>query len=272
MEKKTIEKEWYNNPSIISTLIVGLIALIIILSQSFAINGEVSGFTLFSNVLNHSISYMFILAYFVVLRFKVGKTYFNYINLALMALCFIQGVASLLTMIQSFSLTSLLVFIVQLLVFVYLFHTFLRKTVIWKEFKLEKSFFNDFTNSWYFYAIVVVDVVLVTVNFITISNFDGIVLSLLDCLYTILFARYIYLYGEFINNRDGVINSFKDTVDMGVKKVQEFCEDNNISEKIGDAINVITGGSSDSSLDSVKENKDESSKKDKNSNKKKGDE
>ncbi len=265
MKKKSMEKEWYNNPSIISMLIVGLIALIIILSQSFAVNGEVSGFTLFSNVLNHNISYMFILVYFVILRFKVGKTYFNYINLVLMALYFIQVIASLLTVIQSFSLTSLLVSVAQLLVFVYLFHTFLRKTVVWKEFKLEKSVFNDFTNSWYFYAIVIVEVVLVTVNFITISNFDGIVLSLLDCLYNILFARYIYLYGEFINNKDGVINSFKDTVDMSVKKVQEFCEDNNISEKIGDAIDVITGGK-------VEEVKDEPSKKNKDSNKKKGDE
>ena len=265
MKKKSMEKEWYNNPSIISMLIVGLIALIIILSQSFAVNGEVSGFTLFSNVLNHNISYMFILVYFVILRFKVGKTYFNYINLALMALCFIQVIASLLTVIQSFSLTSLLVSVAQLLVFVYLFHTFLRKTVVWKEFKLEKSVFNDFTNSWYFYAIVIVEVVLVTVNFITISNFDGIVLSLLDCLYTILFARYIYLYGEFVNNKDGIINSFKDTVDMSVKKVQEFCEDNDISEKIGDAIDTITGSK-------VEEVKEESSKKNKNSNKKKGDE
>ncbi len=270
MKKKSVEKEWYNNPSIISTLIVGLIALIIILSQSFAVNGEVSGFTLFSNVLNHNISYMFILVYFIVLRFKVGKTYFNYINLVVMALCFIQAVASLMTVIQSFSLSSLLVCIVQLLVFIYLFHTFLRKTVIWKEFKLEKSVFNDFTNSWYFYSIVIVEVVLVTVDFITISNFDGIVLSLLDCLYTILFARYIYLYGEFINNKDGIINSFKDTVDMGVKKVQEFCEDNKISDKIDTVIN-----DKDKNEDKNKdENKDEneSPKKTKNNSKKKGDE
>lgn len=266
MKKKSVEKEWYNNPSIISTLIVGLIALIIILSQSFAVNGEVSGFTLFSNVLNHNISYMFILVYFIVLRFKVGKTYFNYINLVVMALCFIQAVASLMTVIQSFSLSSLLVCIVQLLVFIYLFHTFLRKTVIWKEFKLEKSVFNDFTNSWYFYSIVIVEVVLVTVDFITISNFDGIVLSLLDCLYTILFARYIYLYGEFINNKDGIINSFKDTVDMGVKKVQEFCEDNKISDKIDTVIN-----DKDKNEDKNKD-ENESPKKTKNNSKKKGDE
>ncbi len=266
MKKKSVEKEWYNNPSIISTLIVGLIALIIILSQSFAVNGEVSGFTLFSNVLNHNISYMFILVYFIVLRFKVGKTYFNYINLVVMALCFIQAVASLMTVIQSFSLSSLLVCIVQLLVFIYLFHTFLRKTVIWKEFKLEKSVFNDFTNSWYFYSIVIVEVVLVTVDFITISNFDGIVLSLLDCLYTILFARYIYLYGEFINNKDGIINSFKDTVDMGVKKVQEFYEDNKISDKIDAVIN-----DKDENEDKNKD-ENESPKKTKNNSKKKGDE
>lgn len=266
MKKKSVEKEWYNNPSIISTLIVGLIALIIILSQSFAVNGEVSGFTLFSNVLNHNISYMFILVYFIVLRFKVGKTYFNYINLVVMALCFIQTVASLMTVIQSFSLSSLLVCIVQLLVFIYLFHTFLRKTVIWKEFKLEKSVFNDFTNSWYFYSIVIVEVVLVTVDFITISNFDGIVLSLLDCLYTILFARYIYLYGEFINNKDGIINSFKDTVDMGVKKVQELCEDNKISDKIDTVIN-----DKDKNEDKNKD-ENESPKKTKNNSKKKGDE
>lgn len=272
MKKKAVGKEWYNNPSIISGLIVGLIALIIILSQSFAVNGEVSGFTLFSNVLNHNISYMFIFVYFIILRFKVGKTYFNYINLVLMALCFIQTVASLLTVIQSFSLSSLLVCVAQFLIFIYLFHTFLRKTVIWKEFKLEKSVFNDFTNSWYFYSIVIVEVVLVTVDFITISNFDGIVLSLLDCLYTILFARYIYLYGEFINNKDGVINSFKDTVDMGVKKVQEFYEDNNISEKISDAIGAITGEGSDSSSSNIKKDKDETSKKSGNNNKKKGDE
>ena len=242
MKKKVSEQEWYNNPSTVSTLIVFLIAIIIVLSQSFAINGEVSGFTMFSNVLNHNICYMLVLVYFAFLKFKFGKRYFNYINLLLIGLYFIQAITALFTVLQSFSLTSLLACVIQILLFVYLFHTLLRKTVIWKEFKLEKSLFNIFTNSWYFYSIVILEVVLVTVNFITISNFDGIVLSLLDCFYTILFARYIYLYGEFVNDDVGIINSFKDTVDVGVKKVQDICDDNGISEKIDTAIEAITDG------------------------------
>lgn len=242
MKKKANGQEWYDNPSTVSTSIVFLIAIIIILSQSFAINGEVSGFTMFSNVLNHNICYMLVLVYFALLKFKFGKRYFNYINLVLISLYFIQAITALFTVLQSFSLTSLLACVVQILLFIYLFHTLLRKTIIWKEFKLEKSLFNIFTNSWYFYSIVILEVILVTVSFITISNFDGIVLALLDCFYTILFARYIYLYGDFVNDDSGVINNFKDTVDIGVKKVQEICDDNGISEKVDTAIDAIADG------------------------------
>lgn len=241
-DNNKIKVEWYNNPNIITNLLIYLIIFIIILSQSFAINSSVGGFKMFSNILNHNIIYMIVFGYFIFLKTKTGKKYFNYTNLILIFLYFVTFISSLLTVFQSFSLSTMLVLAIQAVLFIYLFHTMLRKTSVWKEFRLDNSPFLELSNSWYFGTVVILEVTLLAVEFITITNFDGVVLSLLDCLYIILFARYIYLYREFLNIEEGSIDDLKDTVNVAMKKIEEVYKESEIDKKIDEVSEKITDG------------------------------
>lgn len=240
--------KWYNDPSIITISIMCLIGLIIVLSQSFAINSTVNGIKMFGNVLNHNISYMIVLVYFISLETKIGKKYFNYINLLLIILYFIIFLTSIFTVFQSLSLTSLLSLVIYGLFVVYLVHTLLRDTNIWKEFKLEVSPFNDLSNEWYFNSIILLRAILFIVNLVFITSSDGIILELLDFVYIGLFGRYIYLYRCHLieknrNDKDGSIDSFKDTMDLVVDKVEEVfdsIEDKIEETKIGAKLDDIT--------------------------------
>lgn len=243
--------EWYNNPSFITVAIICLIGFIIILSQSFAINSNVNGFKMFGNVLNHNISYMIVLLYFISLETRIGRKYFNYTNLLLILLYFIIFITSILTVFQSLSLTTLLGLVIDGLLVIYLSHSFFRDTRIWKEFKLEASVFNELTNDWYFNAIVILKTILFIVNLVFISSGDGAILALLDFMYIFLFTRYIYLYRKHLIAKDnksdsGSIDSLRDTIDVTVKKVGEVYKEHeidkkldNLSEKVSDVINNI---------------------------------
>lgn len=230
-EDRKIESEWYNNPSIITNLALGVIVLIIILSQSFAINNNMSTTDILISILNHNSVYLLVLVYFVTLKSNMGKKYFNFLNLFLILLYFITAVTSLLTVFQSFTLNTLLSLAVHLLIIVYLVHTFFRNTRVWKEFRLAKSPFNEITNEGYFYSIMVFAVILLAVNLISTTSFDGTILTLLECIYTILFSRYIFLYRSFLDRKKKDINN-EGNFDKYRKKLNDFVEDNKLDEKV----------------------------------------
>ena len=77
LEKKQIEIEWYDNPLIVTNIIIGLIAIIIILSQSFAINNNLSTQAILRSIINHNSIYLIVLVYFVALKTNIGKKYFD---------------------------------------------------------------------------------------------------------------------------------------------------------------------------------------------------
>ena len=77
---------------------------------------------------------------------------------------------------------------------IYMIHVFLKKTRFWKELKLEKSPFNEIKNENYYYIQVILSISLLVINLIYCTNFDGVVLSLVGMIYTIVLARYIYIY------------------------------------------------------------------------------
>lgn len=201
-ENKKLDNSWYNNASIIINIIIGLISLIIILSQSFAINHNLSTNDIFRSLLNHNSVYLIMLVYFISLKTKFGKRNFNFLNLFLILLYTITTIASLLTIFQSFSLISLLSFSLHIILLVYMFHTLLLDTRIWKGAKLELSPFNDISNDGYFYSIIIISVILLMVNLIEASTFDSAILAMLDCLYYILISRYIYLYKSFLESKN----------------------------------------------------------------------
>ena len=81
--KKEKKVEWYNSGHIITTLIISVILLIVVVSQSYA-NGNIS--ISISSIINHNSFYLLVLVYFILLKFRVGKKYFNYLNLFLINL------------------------------------------------------------------------------------------------------------------------------------------------------------------------------------------
>ena len=75
MESKKSENvvEWYDNPNLITSLLIGLIALIILLSQSFAINSSMSTVYILRNILNHNSVYLLMLVFFIMVKYSIGK-------------------------------------------------------------------------------------------------------------------------------------------------------------------------------------------------------
>lgn len=233
-QTNTSSVEWFNNPTIITSLIIGLIALIILLSQSFAIKNNLSPVDMLGSILNHNIMYLLVCIYFIALKTKSGKKYFDFLNIFLIILYLLSAITSLLTVFQSFGLASLLGLMIDILLVIYLFHTLLRGTRVWLGANLGNSPFNEISNNGYFTTILVLAITLLAIDLISSTSFDGTVLSLLDTFYIGLFVRYIYLYGEFLNskkidiNNDGNFDEIKENIG---KSVDEFVEEHDLDDK-----------------------------------------
>lgn len=288
MEKKKIT--WYDNANIVVNVIIGIILAIVICSQSFAIGGGVS-LTLFGSVINHNSMYLLILIYFILLKTSFGKVYFNYLNLYFMFIYLIFSIASLLTFVQSFSLDTLLSFTLlsfglNIIMLIYLVHTFFRGTRVWKEFRLSESPFNEFTNDFFFYSIVIVGALLLSVNLISTREISGVVISTLDYLFTVLLGRYVFLYrnyldfhkidskndGNFDEVRETVKNSIEETTDIIKTTIENVDIEEtfqNVKEKVEEATEDIANQISGDQVEGKSTSKSEKKKK---TNKKKGEE
>ena len=268
--------KWYDNGEILTSIILGIITLIVICSQGLA-NGQLS-FAFFSSVINHNSIFILVFVYFAFLKFDFGKKYFNYLNIVLVFLYFLTTITSLLTVIQSFSLTTVLSFVLNLFFLVYLSHTLFRDTIIWKDYHLSASPFNELTNEWFFYTILVVAVLSLAVDLISTVEIDGVIISFLDAVYYGLFARYIYLYREYLDakkldsnnsgNFDEVREKVQEVLDKteiddkivdGIKNVHEkvdnFIKDKEIDEKVENIKEEITKTSNSTIDEKVKKNK-----------------
>lgn len=244
----TNEIVWYNNPNIVTSFIIGLIALIVLLSQSFAIKNNLSPTTMLGSILNHNIMYLLVCIYFIALKTKIGKKYFDFLNVFLILLYTLSSITSLLTVFQSFGLSSLLGFGIDILILIYLFHTLLRSTRVWKSANLGSSPFNEITNNGYFNTILVLAVILLAVDLISSTSLDGTILTILDTIYVGLFIRYVFLYGEFLNskkisvNNDGNFDEIKEKIS---DSVNEFVEEHELDEKYENAKEKVSEFSED---------------------------
>ena len=159
-------------------------------------------------------------------------------------LYFITGVTSILTVFQSFSLETLISCAMHLVLFIYLFHTFFRRTRVWREFHLTKSPFNEIKNDAYFYSITVLVVLLLAIDLIATTTFDGTVLALFDAIYMVLFARYVYLYGCFLDNKEKKINPTTsiEEIKEKVEEVKERLDDvvDDIQDKVEGVVKEVT--------------------------------
>lgn len=270
---KSVKKrvEWYNDASTITTGLIGLIIITILLSQSFAIKNGLSAVDILSSILTHNSIYLCVCLYFIALKTKFGKKYFDHLNLILILFYLFTTFTSFLTVFQSFNLNSLMSLFIHVFIVLYLVHTFFRGTRIWKEFKLSKSPFNEFSNEGYFYTVVILGVILLAINLIMTTSFHGTVLSLLDCSFTYLFARYIYLYWQYLDLKkidskntgnfdkitDTVVEEVKETLDE-VKEVMDKVSDKfeEPVEKLSEAVNKVEDKVEDFT-DNVKESVEE---------------
>lgn len=199
--KNTNEKDWFDSPSIITYLIIGLLIVLIILSQSFAIQNHLGAGDVIRSILNHNSVYVLTLVYFVLLRTKPGKRYFDYLNVFMSIFYFLISIASLFTIFQSFGLASLISLILNVLLFCYFIYAFLCNTILGQELRLTNSPLVELKNNQYFYLIsgcIGIDFV---VALIDSSTFEGVVLILLEAIFHFLFARYIYLYKEYSDSK-----------------------------------------------------------------------
>lgn len=205
MKNQKVEKDWYDSPNIITYIMIGLLIILIILSQSFAIQNHLAATDILRSILNHNSIYALTLIYFILIRTKVGKRYFDYLNIILGLLYILMSIASVFTIFQSFGLSSLLGLSINVLMTIYFFYSFISCTEIGKELRLEKSPIAEINNSQYFYFLVSLLTINLVVDLIAATNFDSVVLSLLGVMYELLFSRYIYLYKEFHESKEKVI-------------------------------------------------------------------
>ena len=114
----------------------------------------------------------------------------------------------------------------------------LRDTRIWKEFHLGKSPFNEISNDSFFNVLLILTVLTLIVNLISTVVVSGLFVSILDAFYVILFARYIYLYREYLDynhldsKNDGNFDEIKKEIHEDIQKVMDSTT---IDEKIVDA-------------------------------------
>lgn len=246
--KKDNKSIWYDNGNIITNLIIIAILLIIFSSQSFA-NNTTFSFTLIGSVINHNSIYLFVLIYFILLKFSFGKRYFNYLNLLLIFLYGLTTITSLLTLVGAFSLNTVLEFTINFVLCAYLFHTMLRGTRLWKELRLTNSPFNEFTNDGSFYIVVVLSVFILIVELISTVELRGVVLSILDAAYLVLLGRYIFLYRKYLDDNkidfvnEGNFDEVRKTIDTSIDtvkdKTNELLDKTDIDEKIVEATSKV---------------------------------
>ena len=200
MEKE--ELEWFDNPSFISNILIGIIMIAIIISQSFMTGSDMPVFNTLGSTMNHNSIYLFILFYLIALKTNTGKRSFNYLNLGVIIIYVVAFVASFLTIFQSFGIIPLLNLSILMILSIYLFHSLLRNTRWEKELSMKKSPFNEITNDGYFVTLLTLVIITLLITLIEAVSFDVVVLSLIDAIYLLMLVRFIYLYNEYLNSKE----------------------------------------------------------------------
>lgn len=213
MSNKKVKMKWYDNANVLITIIIVAILMSIICSNSF-MTIDHDYFSVLYGVINHNSIYLLVLVYFVLLKFHFGKSFFDYLNVFLIFIYFIATIASLMTLVQSFSLNTFLSALENIVILIYVFHTLLRDTHIWNDYKLAESPFNEISNDSYFYVLVVLTLLILIVNLISTVVLRGLFISLFDAIYILLFGRYIYLYRKYLDSKKKSVRR-KKTVKKG---------------------------------------------------------
>lgn len=196
---KENKKVWYNNPDILTTIILITAVVIIVISQAIAVNSNLSASAMIRNLFNHNLTYIAGIIYFTLLKTSVGRKNFSLINVIYILLYIMVTIASIFTIFQSFGLSAIIGLVLNVIVLCYMIYTFLPETRLWKDLKLNKLPLTEIRNDWFFYIVCVMSGALLLVNLIDVANFSGVVITIFDMAYMILFGRYIFLYKGYID-------------------------------------------------------------------------
>ncbi len=81
-------------------------------------------------------------------------------------------------------------------------YVLLKGTSLWKALHLDKIPFEKLKNDYYFYGITGISFLLLIIQIFLNLTFDSIALSLLECLFTIGFSRYLYLFKVYQDEKE----------------------------------------------------------------------
>ena len=225
---KSKEKDFFDSPSMITYILIGLLVVLIILSQSFAIQSHMAAGDIFRSIINHNSIYLVSLIYFILIRVKFGKKYFDYLNVVMFVFYLLTTFASLFTIFQSFGFDSILNLAFNVLITLYFGYSFFTSTVIGKDLRLSDSPLAEINNGQYYYLLIGIIAISLIVSLVSVNSFEDVVVYLLEAIYKFMFVRYIYLYKEYIERKE--LEVFKEK-EKKEEKVEEVKEDKIIKEE-----------------------------------------
>ena len=225
---KSKEKDFFDSPSMITYILIGLLVVLIILSQSFAIQSHMAAGDIFRSIINHNSIYLVSLIYFILIRVKFGKKYFDYLNVVMFVFYLLTTFASLFTIFQSFGFDSILNLAFNVLITLYFGYSFFTSTVIGKDLRLSDSPLAEINNGQYYYLLIGIIAISLIVSLVSVNSFEDVVVYLLEAIYQFMFVRYIYLYKEYIERKELEASKEKEKKE---EKVEEVKEDNITEEE-----------------------------------------
>jgi len=205
---KSKEIDFFDSPSMITYILIGLLVVLIILSQSFAIQSHMAAGDIFRSIINHNSIYLVSLIYFILIRVKFGKKYFDYLNVVMFVFYLLTTFASLFTIFQSFGFDSILNLAFNVLITLYFGYSFFTSTVIGKDLRLSDSPLAEINNGQYYYLLIGIIAISLIVSLVSVNSFEDVVVYLLEAIYQFMFVRYIYLYKEYIERKE--LEAFKE--------------------------------------------------------------
>ena len=225
---KSSEKDFFDSPSMITYILIGLLVVLIILSQSFAIQSHMEAGDIFRSIINHNSIYLVSLIYFILIRVKFGKKYFDYLNVVMFVFYLLTTFASLFTIFQSFGFDSILNLAFNVLITLYFGYSFFTSTVIGKDLRLSDSPLAEINNGQYYYLLIGIIAISLIVSLVSVNSFEDVVVHLLEAIYKFMFVRYVYLYKEYIERKE--LEASKEKMKKE-EKTEEVKEDKTVKEK-----------------------------------------
>ena len=222
---KSKERDFFDSPSMITYILIGLLVVLIILSQSFAIRSHMEAGDIFRSIVNHNSIYLISLIYFILIRVKFGKKYFDYLNVIMFVFYLLTTFASLFTIFQSFGFDSILSLTFNVLFTLYFGYSFFTSTVIGKDLKLSDSPLAEINNGQYYYLLIGIIAISLIVSLVSVNSFEDVVVYLLEAIYQFMFVRYIYLYKEYVERKTTVNDKVKEDILDKKEEAEEVMED-----------------------------------------------